>query len=541
MSIESLSLDDLYSTMYNKRKINLSSSFKFPAPDLIQDSRGVIPFKQKHPNTKQLVSGSLDACLFLWPFKPQVRAYRFVGHNDAVHSVCFSPSGHLIASGSKDKKVRLWIPSVKGESTVFKAHTAAVRCVDFSNDGQSLLSSSEDKTIKIWTVHRQKFQFSLSQHSNWVRCARFSPDGRLIVSCSDDKTVKIWDRNTNECMHTFYEPHGFLNDVAFHPSGTCIGGGCTDASVKIWDIRTRKLIQHYAMNSVSFHPTGNFLLTASSDATLKIFDLLEGRLIYTLHGHQGPAMAVAFSKQGDYFASGGQDQQVLVWKTNFDSNSPLDPIANSRGDDILTSAAIGAASKLIGQDSQNYNKNVDFVPSSRIYSADQRKQQQQISASQFLSLREKSQPETSDERRARKIDVLKRKPISKTDVDDDGIEITNIGSAYQNGITRSSSALACLVNTSKNANRDNNNYSNLGTKQQQTRTMSSNMYDDEDINVDGVYSENLETKLYSPQLTNTLEHIVQQLDILTKTVAILETRLTMTETKLQEMAEQRKY
>ena len=52
------------------------------------------------PNTKQLgkricgifendhlyrfsfsVSGSLDACLFLWPFKPQVRAYRFVGHN----------------------------------------------------------------------------------------------------------------------------------------------------------------------------------------------------------------------------------------------------------------------------------------------------------------------------------------------------------------------------------------------------------------------------------------------------------------------------
>jgi centriolar protein POC1 len=40
------------------------------------------------------------------------------------------------------------------------------------------------------------------------------------------------------------------------------------------------------VNNVAFHPSGNFLLTASSDATLKIFDLLEGRLIYTLHGHQ---------------------------------------------------------------------------------------------------------------------------------------------------------------------------------------------------------------------------------------------------------------
>ena len=43
---------------------------------------------------------------------------------------------------------------------------------------------------------------------------------------------------------------------------------------------------------------------------------------------------------------------------------------------------------------------------------------------------------------------------------------------------------------------------------------------------------------YAPQLTNTLDHIVQQLDILTKTVAILETRLTMTESKLQEINDQ---
>lgn len=46
-------------------------------------------------------------------------------------------------------------------------------------------------------------------------------------------------------------------------------------------------LDHVAsVNNVAFHPSGNFLLTASSDATLKIFDLLEGRLIYTLHGHQ---------------------------------------------------------------------------------------------------------------------------------------------------------------------------------------------------------------------------------------------------------------
>lgn len=40
------------------------------------------------------------------------------------------------------------------------------------------------------------------------------------------------------------------------------------------------------VNSLSFHPAGNFLITASGDSTVKILDLVEGKLLYTLHGHQ---------------------------------------------------------------------------------------------------------------------------------------------------------------------------------------------------------------------------------------------------------------
>ena len=41
----------------------------------------------------------------LWNFKPQLRAFRFVGHKGQIHDVCYSPSGDLLASASKDKTV----------------------------------------------------------------------------------------------------------------------------------------------------------------------------------------------------------------------------------------------------------------------------------------------------------------------------------------------------------------------------------------------------------------------------------------------------
>lgn len=203
--------------------------------------------------------------------------------------------------------------------------------MDFSADGQFLATASEDKSIKIWNMYRQRFLYSLYRHTHWVRCAKFSPDGRLIVSCSEDKTIKIWDTTSKQCVSNFTDSVGFANFVDFNPNGTCIASAGSDHTVKIWDIRVNKLLQHYqvhscGVNCVSFHPSGNYLITASSDATLKILDLLEGRLIYTLQGHTGPVFTVSFSKGGELFSSGGADAQVLLWRTNFDKLNCKDVI-----------------------------------------------------------------------------------------------------------------------------------------------------------------------------------------------------------------------
>jgi len=50
---------------------------------------------------------------------------------------------------------------------------------------------------------------------------------------------------------------------------------------------------------------------------IQIWDILKGTLAYTMYGHNGEIKTCAFSKKGDFFATGGTDCNLLIWKSSF--------------------------------------------------------------------------------------------------------------------------------------------------------------------------------------------------------------------------------
>ncbi|XP_061495577.1 POC1 centriolar protein homolog B isoform X2 [Rhineura floridana] len=449
-----------------------------------------------NPTTRGLATASLDRFLMIWNLKPNSKAFRFVGHLEGVTSVQFSPDGHLLASASQDRTARLWIPCIHGESTPLKGHTAAVRSVNFSFDSQFLATASNDKSVKVWSVYSQRLLFTLSQHTHWVRCAKYSPDGRLIVSCSEDKTVKIWDIRNKTCIDNIIDHEGFANYVDFSPDGTCVACAGSDHTVKIWDIRINKLLQQHkvhraGVNYTSFHPSGNYLITASNDGTVKIMDLLGGRLLYTLHGHEGPVLSVAFSKSGETFASGGMDAQVLLWKTNFD---------------------IFEYKKVL------------------------RKHMRRICADEPPHLLD-IYPRSPHRHDAKSQSVEINPSYDVTDMQTFDPPVVDISPSSSGSLTKSSPPLVHPSKYQEGMNMQQDGMNNKDLQQHSVlsspRTSRKKMEDESKYIVHTMD----EPVSVSPVLTNALEHIVEQLDVLTLTVSILEQRLTLTEDKLKECLE----
>ncbi|BBM86344.1 hypothetical protein UABAM_04730 [Candidatus Uabimicrobium amorphum] len=250
------------------------------------------------------------------------------GDTSEVNSVAFSPDGKTLASGSDDKTVRLWDVATGKEIHKITGHTYSVNSVTFSPDGKTLASGSRDKTVRLWDVATGKEIHKITGHTSEVNSVAFSPDGKTLASGSRDKTVRLWDVATGKEIHKITGHTSEVNSVAFSPDGktfaSCSGNSNfsndehKDYTVRLWDVATGKEIHKItghtdSVNSVAFSPDGETFASGSHDTTVALWDVATGKEITKITGHTSWVRSVAFSPDGKTLASGSVDETVRLW------------------------------------------------------------------------------------------------------------------------------------------------------------------------------------------------------------------------------------
>jgi serine/threonine protein kinase len=177
-------------------------------------------------------------------------------------------------------------------------------------------------------------------HANIIRAVAWSPDGQNMASASDDATVRVWDVSTGRRIFTYLNHGGEVFAVAWSPDGQHIASGGWDHTVQVWDAvhNTRGIasmlqwlkslasfvgIRGFTYRShtsqvytVAWSPDGQYIASAGNDHTVQIWQALTGRNITTYGGHTSPVWSLAWSPDGKHIASGGSDHSLRIWNVH---------------------------------------------------------------------------------------------------------------------------------------------------------------------------------------------------------------------------------
>ena len=244
------------------------------------------------------------------------------------------------------------------------------------------------------------------------------------------------------------------------------------------------------------------MLSSSKDCSLKIWDLREGRLLFTLLGHSGPVNAAKFSADGHFFASGGADQLVMIWKSNFFGvDAPVIEWGQGQAGQNSKVRVPAAAHQ---QSSSSVNNSID--------------------RSAVASVGTGARPPTADTSRAR---------ISKNSSRGAGKHVNNGSDSRNNTSTLNSST----VSRRPDFPRSQTAPTAAGPPASTTTTVGPRATPANAVRAAASASAEVASvkDALPAALSATLEHIVGQLDIITKTMSIMDERLTLTENRVSAM------
>jgi hypothetical protein len=64
---------------------------------------------------------------------------------------------------------------------------------------------------------------------------------------------------------------------------------------------------------MAYHPKGTAVASGSRDGSVRVWEVPTGRELTQLPAHQGEVRAIAYSPDGDYLLTAGDDREVRLW------------------------------------------------------------------------------------------------------------------------------------------------------------------------------------------------------------------------------------
>jgi WD40 repeat protein len=195
--------------------------------------------------------------------------------------------------------------------------------VAFSADGSKVLSGSEctETRLRMWDVQTGSMLWEYQLDSNLMCTAgvKFSSNGNWLAALEEMGYLLMFDLSSGTPSLTYTVNTGTSGAFAvdFSPAGDKVVTGCTNNKMIIYDVTTGSQLHNVSAHlgyvfCVAWSHDGQFIATGGQDNTIKVWDST-GTLLSTLTGHTGDVYDVKFSADDNFLVSGSQDNSIKIW------------------------------------------------------------------------------------------------------------------------------------------------------------------------------------------------------------------------------------
>jgi len=246
-----------------------------------------------------LLTDSLAGFALDWCARPE----------DYIADLAWSSAGRFLAAITIEGHVKAWNVD-SGETCLLGHHAGGGASVSWRPDDVQLASIGHDGRVRIWDAPSGRLLHELDAGAPWGTRVAWKPNGARLASAAG-RTIRIFDSDGQ--LHYENSAHAStVTDIGWNPDGSSLAScAYLGVSLHITGKPRRDYTWKGSSLALAWSPDSRFIATGEQDQSVHLWSVRTGRDLQ-MSGFALRVEELSWDSAGRFLATGGSDT-VVIW------------------------------------------------------------------------------------------------------------------------------------------------------------------------------------------------------------------------------------